>query len=80
MIIANIKDAKRYFGVNPNFEKAFEFLKTLNKISARPKVKIAKYIPSILNEINPTNKPIPAATTTDKIKAVKNDIPITWKA
>ena len=33
MITANIKDAKRYFGVNPNFEKAFEFLKTLNKDS-----------------------------------------------
>ena len=33
MIVANIKDAERYFSVNPNFEKAFEFLKTLNKDS-----------------------------------------------
>ena len=31
MIIGNIKDAKRYFGINKNFEKAFEFLKSLSK-------------------------------------------------
>ena len=31
MIVANIKDAKRYFGINPNFENAFEYLKTLNQ-------------------------------------------------
>ena len=35
MIVANIKDAKRYFGINPNFEKAFEYLKTLNKDSQK---------------------------------------------
>ena len=35
MITANIKDANRYFGVNPNFEKAFEFLKTLNSDSEK---------------------------------------------
>ncbi len=34
MITANIKNAERYFGVNPNFESAFNFLKTLNKDSA----------------------------------------------
>lgn len=33
MIVANIKDAERYYGVNPCFEKAFEFLKTLNETS-----------------------------------------------
>lgn len=33
MITGNIKDAEKYFGVNPNFESAFEFLKTLNKDS-----------------------------------------------
>ena len=31
MIVANIKDTKRYYGINPNFEKAFEFLKTLTE-------------------------------------------------
>lgn len=31
MIIGNIKDAERYFGVNENFEKAFAFLKGLTK-------------------------------------------------
>ena len=35
MIIGNIKDAERYFGVNPNFEKAFEYLKTLAKNSEK---------------------------------------------
>ncbi len=35
MIIANIKDAKRYIEVNQNFEKAFEFLKTLTKDSQK---------------------------------------------
>lgn len=35
MIIANIKDAKRYFSINPNFEKAFDFLKTLSKDSEK---------------------------------------------
>ena len=34
MITGNIKDAKRYFGINPNFEKAFEFLQTLSVDSA----------------------------------------------
>ena len=29
MIVANIKDAERYFGINPNFEKAFEYLRSL---------------------------------------------------
>ena len=29
MIVANIKDAKRYYGVNKSLKKAFEFLKTL---------------------------------------------------
>ena len=33
MIVGNIKDAKRYFSVNPNFEKAFKFLESLNKNS-----------------------------------------------
>lgn len=33
MIVANIKDAKRYYGINPNFEKSFEFLKTLTETS-----------------------------------------------
>lgn len=31
MIIGNIKDAERYFGINENFEKAFAFLKGLTK-------------------------------------------------
>lgn len=31
MIIANIKDAERYFPLGENFKAAFEFLKTLNK-------------------------------------------------
>ena len=31
MIIGNIKDANRYFGINENFEKALEFLKGLLK-------------------------------------------------
>ena len=31
MIIGNLKDAERYFGVNEHFEKAFAFLKTLSK-------------------------------------------------
>lgn len=31
MIVGNIKNAVRYYGINPNFEKAFEFLKTLNE-------------------------------------------------
>lgn len=31
MIIGNIKDAERYFGVNEHFEKAFAFLKSLSK-------------------------------------------------
>ncbi len=35
MIVANIKDAKRYFSINPNFEKAFEYLKTLTKDSEK---------------------------------------------
>lgn len=35
MIVANIKDAKRYFDINSNFEKAFEYLKTLNKDSEK---------------------------------------------
>jgi len=30
MITANIKNANRYFAVNVNFKKAFEFLKTLD--------------------------------------------------
>ena len=30
MIVGNIKDAGRYFGINTNFEKAFEYLKTLS--------------------------------------------------
>lgn len=30
MIISNIAAAKRYFSINPNFEKVFEFLKTLD--------------------------------------------------
>ena len=30
MIVANIKDAERYYAVNPDFRAVFEFLKTLN--------------------------------------------------
>lgn len=37
MIVANIKDAKRYYKINSNFEKAFEYLKTLNKDCAEGK-------------------------------------------
>ena len=33
MITGNIKDAERYYSVNPNFKAAFEFLKTLTKDS-----------------------------------------------
>jgi biofilm protein TabA len=33
MIVGNIKDCERYLSVNKNFEKAFAFLKTLNKNS-----------------------------------------------
>lgn len=33
MIVANIKNAKRYYDINPYFEKAFEYLKSLNKDS-----------------------------------------------
>ncbi len=34
MIVANIKDAERYFSLNLNFGKAFDYLKNLNKNSA----------------------------------------------
>ena len=34
MIVANIKDAEKYYSVNPNFKAAFEFLKTLDKNSS----------------------------------------------
>lgn len=34
MIVGNIKDAKRYEKLNPNFAKAFDFLNTLNVDSA----------------------------------------------
>ncbi len=30
MIVANIKDAERYYAVNPNFKEIFEFLGSLN--------------------------------------------------
>ncbi len=33
MIVANIKDAEKYYSVNPNFKATFEFLKTLDKDS-----------------------------------------------
>ena len=33
MILANIKDAERYYAINPYFPEAFEFLKTLTKAS-----------------------------------------------
>jgi YhcH/YjgK/YiaL family protein len=33
MIVANIKDAKRYYSVNPHFKEIFEFLRTLNASS-----------------------------------------------
>ena len=34
MITGNIKDAERYYSVNPNFKAAFEFLKTLDESSS----------------------------------------------
>ncbi|MBE7024878.1 MAG: DUF386 family protein [Ruminococcaceae bacterium] len=33
MIVANIKDAERYYSLNPNFKDVFAFLKTLRKDS-----------------------------------------------
>ena len=33
MIVANIKYAERYYGINPSFQKAFEFLKALSEAS-----------------------------------------------
>ena len=33
MVLANIKDAERYYSLNPCFQKAFEFLKTLTSSS-----------------------------------------------
>lgn len=33
MIVANIKDAERYYSVNPYFKEIFDFLGTLNKDS-----------------------------------------------
>ena len=33
MILANIKDAERYYAINPYFPEAFEFLKTLTEES-----------------------------------------------
>lgn len=35
MIVGNIKDAKRYFCINKNFEKAFEFLASLDENSEK---------------------------------------------
>ena len=34
MIVANIKDAERYYAINPAFPAVFEFLKTLTESSA----------------------------------------------
>ena len=33
MIVANIKDAERYYAVNPDFRAVFEFLKTMSENS-----------------------------------------------
>lgn len=46
------------------------FLKTSCKISDRPRVMIARYIPSILSEINPTAEPINIAIATETTKAI----------